>query len=95
VVEELRRRLVQLIGSGHDVALDHGLWRRSDRDTYKRPIEAHGGAWRLLYFKADRDLLGAGAPAEAEGFEPSRELPPYTLSRRVPSTARPSLRRAV
>jgi hypothetical protein len=33
--------------------------------------------------------------AEAEGFEPSRELPPYTLSRRVPSTARPSLRRAV
>jgi hypothetical protein len=30
--------------------------------------------------------------AEAEGFEPSRELPPYTLSRRVPSTARPSLR---
>ena len=29
------------------------------------------------------------------GFEPSRELPPYTLSRRVPSTARPSLRRAV
>ena len=24
----------------------------------------------------------------AEGFEPSRELPPYTLSRRVPSAAR-------
>jgi hypothetical protein len=33
--------------------------------------------------------------AEAEGFEPSRRLPPYTLSRRVPSTARPSLRAAV
>lgn len=30
--------------------------------------------------------------AEAEGFEPPRRLPPYTLSRRVPSTARPSLR---
>src|SRR4029453_10405761 len=29
--------------------------------------------------------------AEAEGFEPSRELPPYTLSRRVPSTPPPSL----
>jgi hypothetical protein len=37
----------------------------------------------------------ASPVAEAEGFEPSRELPPYTLSRRVPSTARPSLRRAV
>ena len=57
VVEELRRRLVELVESGHDVALDHGLWRRSDRDAYKRLIEAHGGTWRLLYFKADRDLL--------------------------------------
>jgi hypothetical protein len=51
VVEELRRRLVELIESGHDVALDHGLWRRSDRDTYKRLIEAHGGTWRLLTFQ--------------------------------------------
>jgi predicted kinase len=57
VVEELRRRLVALIESGHDVALDYGLWRRRDRDAYKRLIEAHGGTWRLLYLKADRDLL--------------------------------------
>jgi hypothetical protein len=44
------------------------------------------------------EVSAGGLPdlvAEAEGFEPSRELPPYTLSRRVPSTARPSLRRAV
>jgi predicted kinase len=57
VVEELRRRLVELIESGHDVVLDHGLWRRSDRDVYKRLIEAHGGTWRLLYLRADRELL--------------------------------------
>ena len=31
----------------------------------------------------------------AEGFEPSRELPPYTLSRRVPSAARAGLRAGV
>ncbi len=30
--------------------------------------------------------------AEREGFEPSRRLPAYTLSRRAPSTTRPSLR---
>lgn len=35
----------------------YGLWRRSDRDAYKRLIEAHGGAWRLLYFKGDRQVL--------------------------------------
>ncbi len=30
--------------------------------------------------------------AEREGFEPSMEFPPYTLSRGAPSTTRPSLR---
>ena len=32
--------------------------------------------------------------AEGAGFEPAMELPPYTLSRRAPSTARPPLRNA-
>ena len=57
VVEELRRRLVELVESGRDVVLDYGLWRQSDRNAYKRLIEAHGGRWRLLYFKVDREVL--------------------------------------
>jgi|SRR5919106_457462 predicted kinase len=57
VVEELPRRLVELVESGHDVVLDYGLWRRSDRDAYKRLVEAHGGRWRLLYFKVDPGVL--------------------------------------
>jgi predicted kinase len=57
VVEELRRRLVGLVESGRDVVLDYGLWWRSDRDAYKRLVEAHGGTWRLLYFKADPEVL--------------------------------------
>jgi predicted kinase len=54
VVQELRRRLVELVESGQDVVLDYGLWRRSDRDAYKRLVEGHGGRWRLLYLKVDR-----------------------------------------
>ena len=57
VVEELPWRLVELVESGHDVVLDYGLWRRRDRDAYKRLVEAHGGRWRLLYFKVDREVL--------------------------------------
>jgi predicted kinase len=57
VVEELRRRLVELIESGRDVVFDHGLWRRDNRDAYKRLVEEHGGRWRLLYFKVDREVL--------------------------------------
>jgi hypothetical protein len=40
-----------------------GMWcstravARSDRDAYKRLVEAHGGTWRLLYFKADPEVL--------------------------------------
>src|SRR3569623_233528 len=33
--------------------------------------------------------------AERKGFEPLRRLPAYTLSRRAPSTTRPSLRASV
>src|SRR6516162_2433118 len=36
--------------------------------------------------------LSFRAMAEREGFEPSIELPLYTLSKRAPSTTRPSLR---
>ena len=56
VVQELRRRLVELVESGRDVVLDYGLWRRSDRDAYKRLVEAHGGRWRLLYLKVDEPV---------------------------------------
>jgi predicted kinase len=56
-VEELRRRLEELVEAGRDVVLDDGLWQRSDRDADKRLVEAHGGRWRLLYFKADRQVL--------------------------------------
>ena len=56
VVQKLRRRLVELVESGRAVVLDYGL-RRSDRDADKRPVEAHGGSWRLLSLKVDREVL--------------------------------------
>lgn len=37
--------------------LDYGLWKRSSRDRYKALVQAHGGGWELLYFKAEPDLL--------------------------------------
>jgi hypothetical protein len=38
------------------VVLDDGL-RRSDRDADQRLVEAHGGSWRLLSLKVDREVL--------------------------------------
>ena len=39
------------------MVFDHGLWQRSNRDRYKALVEAHGGRWELLYFKAGPSLL--------------------------------------
>ena len=52
-----RQAVPRLLQAGHDVVLDYGLWRRSDRDAYKRLVEAHGGRWRLLYLKVDPEVL--------------------------------------
>lgn len=86
VVDEVRARLVELIRSGHDVVLDHGLWRRSERDDYKRLVTNAGGRWRRLAERNQRDDPNAlRVPAdELDGFiarfEPpsgeGEELPP-------------------
>lgn len=57
VVEEVRRRLVELVAAGRDVALDHGLWLRKDRDGWKDLVEQVGGRWQLLYFPVAREEL--------------------------------------
>jgi predicted kinase len=57
IIDEVRIRLVDLVEAGRDVVLDQGLWRRHDRDAYKKLVEAHGGRWRLLYFKVDKPEL--------------------------------------
>ncbi|MGW0607825.1 AAA family ATPase [Streptomyces sp. NPDC002640] len=57
VVEEVRQRLVELVGEGRDVVLDHGLWLRKDRDDWKLLVEQAGGRWRLLYFPVPREEL--------------------------------------
>jgi predicted kinase len=49
--------MVALLGGGRSVVLDYGLWRRSERDDYKRLTEAAGARWRLFYFDVDRDEL--------------------------------------
>ena len=38
-------------------------------------------------------ILFAGQSAETEGFEPSKQFPVYTLSKRAPSTTRTNLLR--
>ena len=55
-----------------------------------------GRRQQVLDFRASEDFRSfSGAVAERKGFEPLRRFPAYTLSRRAPSTTRPSLRIAL
>jgi AAA domain-containing protein len=56
-VELVRHRMVDLLRAGRDVVLDHGLWRRGQRDEWKKLVEAAGGRWKLLYFPVPREEL--------------------------------------
>lgn len=39
------------------MVVDHGLWRRKDRDEWKALVEAAGGQARLLYFPVPKQEL--------------------------------------
>jgi len=54
VVEDIRRRLIDLVHAGRCVVLDYGLWLRSEREDYKRLVQEAGGRRRLI------DLVHAG-----------------------------------
>ncbi|MET8855530.1 ATP-binding protein [Streptomyces sp. NPDC004579] len=57
VVAEVREHLVELMGQGRDVVLDHGLWLRSARDEWSKLVKEAGGQPRLLYFPVGREEL--------------------------------------
>ena len=57
VVRELRERLAEAVRAGRSVVLDYGLWRRAERDSYKKLVEDAGGGWRLIYLEVDRAEL--------------------------------------
>lgn len=57
IVAEVTGRMVELVRAGRSVVLDHGLWLAPQRAAYKELVTDAGGVWRLLYFKASREVL--------------------------------------
>ncbi|WP_435597701.1 AAA family ATPase [Streptomyces anulatus] len=57
VVEVIRARFVKELEAGNDVVLDHGLWRRSERDSWQQAAREAAGHPVLVYLPADREEL--------------------------------------
>lgn len=55
--EELDKELVCALERGRSAILDYGFWLRQQREKYKLIAQTMGSQARLLYFKADRDVL--------------------------------------
>ncbi|MFD3921473.1 AAA family ATPase [Streptomyces sp. NPDC058595] len=53
----IRDRFTKELGAGHDVVLDHGLWQRTDRDTWKEAARTAGGLPVLIHLPAPRTEL--------------------------------------
>lgn len=53
----LDKEMVEVIKKGQSAVLDYGFWRRHSRDYYKRLIESSGGQWKLIYLKAEPEVL--------------------------------------
>ncbi|MFD8654122.1 AAA family ATPase [Streptomyces mirabilis] len=56
-VETVRAQLTEHLLVGHSVVLDHGLWRRSDRDEWKKTVRAAGGRPLIVYLPASKEEL--------------------------------------
>ena len=57
VVEAIRGRFIKELEAGNDVVLDHGLWRRAERDAWRQTAREAGGHPLVVYLPADRQEL--------------------------------------
>ncbi len=70
----LRERLIEALRNRAPVVVDSAFWNRAARAEYKALVEAHGGAWRLVYLKADPDVLRARLRERARRFDANAQF---------------------
>ncbi|WP_312163106.1 ATP-binding protein [Phenylobacterium sp.] len=71
----IRARLHDELQEGHAVVVDSSFWSRSHREDFKAAVAAAGGTWRLIYLKADVDVLRLRLSARTARFDANAALP--------------------
>lgn len=55
--EQIIAEMKRLLTSGQSLILDHGFWKKTNRDKYKQLIKESGGNPKLIYFKVPKQEL--------------------------------------
>jgi len=55
--EQVIAEMKQLLANGQSLILDHGFWKKANRDKYRRLIQEDGGIPKLIYFKVPKQEL--------------------------------------
>lgn len=55
--EQIIAEMKQLLANGQSLILDHGFWKKENRDKYRRLIQENGGTPKLIYFKVPKQEL--------------------------------------
>lgn len=73
-------QIVDLVGGGTSVVLDHGLGSRRDRDRFKLLAQRSGADWELAHFRADVSVLLDRLDRRAQRLRPaSMKITPEML----------------
>ncbi len=64
-IEQLEAELVEHLHARRSVVAELGLWRRRNRERGRSLVEAAGGVWQVVYFRADLDVLQGRLAARA------------------------------
>lgn len=88
---ETRRRLIGLLANRTPVVVDSAFWNQAAREDYKALVEQQGCEWRLVYLKADAELLRARLRERAARFDANAqfEVTPEMLKRFLTSFEAP------
>ncbi len=55
--EQIIAEMKQLLADGQSLILDHGFWKKANRDKYRQLIQESGGTPKLIYFRVPKQEL--------------------------------------
>lgn len=71
----MTRSLIEAMGSKRPTVVDSAFWNRASRDEHKALIEEYGCAWKVVYLKADPEVLRRRLAQRSDRFDANAAFP--------------------